>query len=617
MPTLKRHRDETSDEGARKKLKAEQVDQTPTILPIMDLTTEETPAAPSQERQTLEILRNDFDDLRQLVTCKICERLLYEPYVISCGHTYCYSCLCQWFTTSKKKTCPNCREVITRPPAPSYVIKEMTNVFMRRHDLLPDGETIEQHEQWKFEEADIVRRDKSDDHPRTGGLFKGFFRPRRAKVLPIHDPDDHVDRCPECHHEVEDGRCENCGIYMDSWSDTDTDVSLSSMSNSLDVEDIPDDFEDEDHDASAVFGEFDIDFDPEAAQWMQEDQVRQLMAHGRHWRPGRLPNGARVEQNATGTRLIFGARDEEMGDNLDELSDEEDDDEDDETGSLDEFLDDRDINDITAHTISSQTAADNTPARHRSRHRRVIDSSDGAEAIATDSDSSRSDSDSDGVRHNPQFRRPRAPISLISDDEDEPVEGDSRQSINIGDEDEQSDDDEEERMVPRPRRQVIDDDDDSDDEPRVISSRYRGPAARRSGRPILARRQQRPIPIIDSDDESDDSSATEEMFTRTTDPISNNRNGMGRNGPRPTTAASLSSDSDSSEDEDIEPDDYSIDGHYANDMDDVVQGVQGADFSPMQSEDEDEGNQQAMNYFNVYGDGDDGSDVDDEDDDVY
>ena len=41
--------------------------------------------------QKLKILRQDFEGLRSLITCKICDRLLYEPFVISCGHTYCYS----------------------------------------------------------------------------------------------------------------------------------------------------------------------------------------------------------------------------------------------------------------------------------------------------------------------------------------------------------------------------------------------------------------------------------------------------------------------------------------------------------------------------------------------
>jgi len=49
---------------------------------------EATPANPAQQ---LKALRTEFDGLRSHLTCKICDRLLYQPYTISCGHTYCYS----------------------------------------------------------------------------------------------------------------------------------------------------------------------------------------------------------------------------------------------------------------------------------------------------------------------------------------------------------------------------------------------------------------------------------------------------------------------------------------------------------------------------------------------
>lgn len=41
--------------------------------------------------QQLKVLKTDFESLRSHLTCKICDRLLYQPYTISCGHTYCYT----------------------------------------------------------------------------------------------------------------------------------------------------------------------------------------------------------------------------------------------------------------------------------------------------------------------------------------------------------------------------------------------------------------------------------------------------------------------------------------------------------------------------------------------
>lgn len=65
---------------------------------------------------------SSIDDLRALISCRVCVRPLYEPYTISCGHTFCYSCLSQWFANSTKKTCPDCRTMVTQQPAPAYLV---------------------------------------------------------------------------------------------------------------------------------------------------------------------------------------------------------------------------------------------------------------------------------------------------------------------------------------------------------------------------------------------------------------------------------------------------------------------------------------------------------------
>ncbi|KAG9640074.1 hypothetical protein KCU77_g8084, partial [Aureobasidium melanogenum] len=593
MPTLKRDREAMDDEGARKKLKTSPVDETHNIQPIMDLTADEpqtrpgVPVPPSQELQTLKTLQGDFDDIRQLITCKICERLLYEPYVISCGHTYCYSCLCTWFGTTKKKTCPNCREVITQPPAPSYVIREMINIFIRSHNLLPDGEAIEQHQQWAFEEAELVKNDKSNGDAKTGGLFKGIFRPRRARLLPNHDPVDHVDRCPRCNWEIEDGMCLQCGIHMDSWSD-DSDISTTDLSNSLHAESIEDDFEEDDMDADPEFGEFDANFDPEYDfefdpqaydAWLEETGILDYSDHpplrsaGAAGRAGMLRQMVR-ERGRTNVRNTFHramregrlmdaeAEDDLMGYDHDE-EDEDEDDEDEEAGSIDDFLDDRDINDITAYTISSQTA-ELTPARQRRNHHHHSHNHSEAENSNSDSDS---DSDSDGVRHNPHFRRPQVPVYTIPSDDEEPVApSNRRRPIRVIDSDESSGSSE------------SDSEDEDDEVPRPPSTRTHLPASRRSNPPLLVnRRQARPIRILDSEDDNEEE-------------VSN---------------SSSSSDEESLHDAEDEDEEVHY-NNYSDDIEAAQGGAEEAGFSPMQensaSEDEDEGDQNAVNYFNVYGD---------------
>lgn len=462
----------------------------------------------------------------------------------------------------------------------------MINIFIRSHNLLPDGEAIEQHQQWAFEEAEMVRNDKSNTDAKTGGLFRGIFRPRRARLLPNHDPVDHVDRCPRCNWEIEDGMCMQCGIHMDSWSD-DSDISTSDLSDSLHAESIEDDFEEDDMDADPEHGELDLDFDPELDfnpqaydAWLEQtgrldysdhsptrsggaaeraEILRQMVAHARQI--GRI----------AGTRdrrlMDDEAEDDMMGHDVDEEEDDEDDDEDEDAGSIDDFLDDRDVNDITNYDISSQTE-DPTPARQRRhRHHHHHTHSEVEDLNSSSESDSESGSDSDGVRHNPQFRRPQVSVYTIPSDDEEPVAPSNRR---------------------RPIR-VVDSDEDSsssgsdseDEAPRPMSTRTQIPAARRSNPPVLARRQTRPIRVLDSEDEE------------------------------------VSNSSGTEDEESLNAEDEDADLHYENYSDDIEAIAQGgaeeAGFSPIQdSGSEDEGDEQsAPNYFNVYGDQ--GSDDDEED----
>ncbi len=89
----------------------------------------------------------------------------------------------------------------------------MTQIFAGRAELMPAGETTEQHENWQKEEADLVEEDRSS--PR--GLFKGHFSlgGRRAWGPYIRDNQDGVNRCPRCAWELEGGSCGSCGWGAD------------------------------------------------------------------------------------------------------------------------------------------------------------------------------------------------------------------------------------------------------------------------------------------------------------------------------------------------------------------------------------------------------------------
>ncbi|KAK8165894.1 hypothetical protein BC567DRAFT_265492 [Phyllosticta citribraziliensis] len=363
---------------------------------------EEAPKVDKNE-EMLTSLKSDFDSLRSLITCKICDRLLYEPYVISCGHTYCYSCLCTWFVSNRnRKTCPDCRSVVAHPPAPAYLIREMTSVFINRTELLPTGETEDQHKQWQKEEADIVQADKSNNDAQSGGLFKGCFKARPdAGLRVVRDQMDGVDRCPMCAWELVDRECSQCGLQFDetgalTWDNSFTGFSDMDETSEHDTfsEHLSDDIDAGSED-SAMGLEEDDDMDDMPNEYEDENGFadnynlqRWMLAH-EMGRPQVFGFGAprrRATHSAAGsTRRSYSAsvasdmvsEDTEMG-----TLEEEDEDEDD-GSSMHSFIDDGEPG-LPSSSRASASIASQTPTppsnRHAERRRRVVASESSSNA---------------------------------------------------------------------------------------------------------------------------------------------------------------------------------------------------------------------------------------------
>lgn len=95
-----------------------------------------------------------------------------------------------------------------------YQIRDMTQIFAKRAELMPVGETTQEHKKWQDEEAALVEKDRTTTGLK-GGLFRGCFKlTRRRQLNVIRDDEDGVDRCPRCTWELEDGLCESCGYPM-------------------------------------------------------------------------------------------------------------------------------------------------------------------------------------------------------------------------------------------------------------------------------------------------------------------------------------------------------------------------------------------------------------------
>lgn len=346
--------------------------------------------------QKLSIFEQREDVLRAITTCKVCFRMLYEPYTLGCGHTYCYSCLCQWFTNgeNRKKTCPDCRTAVMRTPAPAYALRDIVRELLNRAELLPESETVEEHERAKLEEAAIVDEDKADDNSETGGLFKGRFPLSRnvknplRHLRPIHDDSDGVHRCPQCLYEIEPGEGISCGRC--GWEYSGSDEDSANETGSLDEDEELDadlDMDDEEFEATINgtldhLGAYDSDdYYPGDPDWPADFDEPMSM----RWFMSSDSDSSSNGVPAPRRRNRDGHLDQEVDDNRENEDDDDDDDDDDDEAdsSMEGFIDDDEEQSLGESESSSSTTIPTQTARNaRHRVQRVILDSDDEEEEA-------------------------------------------------------------------------------------------------------------------------------------------------------------------------------------------------------------------------------------------
>jgi hypothetical protein len=383
----------------------------------------------------LQSLHTDINAMRDLITCQVCHKFMYEPYALSCGHTYCYTCLSQWLGANRKKTCPDCRAVIVQQPVPSYVIRELVLIFASRNQLLPDGETTDEHETMAKEEAAIVANDKANEHDMNGGLFKGVFKRGRQHRMPIHDPGDNVDRCPDCNWEIEDGYCNNCGQPvgdddMSDFDDDDTDSLASLDRGEMDHELLQDllghgavppglgpHFVDDD-----FYGDDDFDDDD------MDDVDRNVFTRAFGGpAPGRQPNHRRPRAGRVARRAHSPI---DISSDVSDQESDDDEDEDEHDSEMDGFIDDAE----DGGPAEAPYDTDNTEVQYigerlpRRRETTAVVISDDEQEAATRAgavyaDSDESDEEEPIAPRNRVNKRPRTiarprPIAIDSDDDE-------------------------------------------------------------------------------------------------------------------------------------------------------------------------------------------------------
>lgn len=120
--------------------------------------------------------------------CDICTQALVLPYVLSCGHSFCYVCVKEW--ASNKPNCPQCRQPMVIAPVLNHTL----------HQLLLRSSSSSAHD----DRVDQYRRDKQE-----GFMWMQSLKAKFGQA--IVDAEDSVARCSACHWELVGGECENCG----------------------------------------------------------------------------------------------------------------------------------------------------------------------------------------------------------------------------------------------------------------------------------------------------------------------------------------------------------------------------------------------------------------------
>lgn len=258
----------------------------------------------------------------------------------------------------------------------------MTALFVSRPELLPPGETMEEHAKWQKDEADAVQKDRDNTDPRSGGLFRGLFTSQRHSIQVIRDQEDGVDRCPMCSWELEDGECVQCGLFFDDNGE----LSLGDgFSGFTDIDDMSErDLSGEDIDAEMDMEDADFDYGDAADGWqgyLQEDSNYMIQRYLEHAMPAQAAFGRRrpMSHSEAGSRRSYSQSivSDMYTDEMDTVE-EEDEEELDEDSSMNDFIDD------DQRESSSSTGASSTPGqtpqptnarpRLQGRARRVVES---------------------------------------------------------------------------------------------------------------------------------------------------------------------------------------------------------------------------------------------------
>ncbi|XP_028310230.1 bloodthirsty-related gene family, member 2 [Gouania willdenowi] len=93
--------------------------------------------------------------------CYLCKGVFTNPVTTPCGHSFCLTCLCQFWSQHQSRYCPDCRRVFTDRPdlSVNHILAEVANNYKKNQPPKPpDDETVPNVEQMIRERLQKMER---------------------------------------------------------------------------------------------------------------------------------------------------------------------------------------------------------------------------------------------------------------------------------------------------------------------------------------------------------------------------------------------------------------------------------------------------------------------------
>ncbi|XP_028266924.1 bloodthirsty-related gene family, member 2 [Parambassis ranga] len=154
--------------------------------------------------------------------CYLCRDIFTSPVTIPCGHSFCLSCLCNYWTRHQIKYCPDCRRVFTDRPDLSVnrILADVSEKYRKtRPQKPPDEEMVVDIEEMIQERQQKIERLKySLEHQKSSylrevresqkvfsALVQAMEKSHKAVVVAIEEKQkQEAKRVDALVHEIED-----------------------------------------------------------------------------------------------------------------------------------------------------------------------------------------------------------------------------------------------------------------------------------------------------------------------------------------------------------------------------------------------------------------------------